>query len=243
MYAYIRGKLEAKLADSVIVEAAGVGYKIFTSSNTLASLPAAGIAVGGGRRDGGGDGGGSDGGDGSGNSGSRSVSTGSAGSSGSVKLYTRFIVKEDSHTLYGFLTQEELGVFDILLTVSKVGPKIALGILSAASPSQFGLAVITEDYKALTRAQGVGRKLAQTIVFELKDKLSKEQGAFSELKSAIGGGSADIAERGKFAEAVSALMILGYGSADANRMTSAAYADELGLEDIIRNALVGAGKL
>ncbi|MDR1060278.1 MAG: Holliday junction branch migration protein RuvA [Clostridiales bacterium] len=259
MYAYIKGKLEAKAADYVVVEAAGVGYRIFTSANTLASLPsapqgadpaaadpAAGEAGQGGAGNSGGmgDAGNAGGMDGTGNAGG----TGGArewGGGRAVKLHTRLMVKEDAHTLYGFLTQEELGIFDILLTVSKVGPKVALALLSAITPSQFGLAVLTEDYGALTRAQGVGKKLAQTIVFELRDKLSKSQLVAQGARAGAAGGAAgaeSAAERGKFSEAVSALMILGYKAADANRMVSASYEDGLDIEDIIRNALSSAGK-
>jgi Holliday junction DNA helicase RuvA len=281
MYAYIRGKLEAKAADHVVVEAAGVGYRIYTSANTLAALPslslpgmpppaaeagretkardkASGRSNGGARGAPGaaanaaganaaamaasGRGGGAE----------TAAAAGAPATEGAesgrvVKLHTRLVVKEDSQTLYGFLTQEELGIFDILLTVSKVGPKIALGLLSAVTPSQFGLAVVSEDYGALTRAQGVGKKLAQTIVFELRDKLGKSQAALLQGAGlgAVPGGAqlgGDAAERGKFSEAVSALMILGYKSADAQRMIAAAYSDSAELEDIIRNALASAGR-
>ncbi|MDR3120166.1 MAG: Holliday junction branch migration protein RuvA [Clostridiales bacterium] len=209
MYAYIRGRLDGKQSDCVVVEAAGVGYRVYTSMSTLSRLPAADTEI---------------------------------------KLYTHFSVREDAHILYGFLTKEELGMFEILLTVSGVGPKAALAMLSAVSPSQFGLAVLTEDVKLLTRAQGVGSKLAQKIVFELRDKLAKDQAAggsggafagFGAGAAADAGAAGELAERGKFAEAVGALLILGYSASEANHAVEAIYSDELEIEEIIRRALRG----
>ena len=140
-------------------------------------------------------------------------------------------------SLYGFATQEELGMFELLLTVSGVGPKAALALLSAVSPSKFGLAVITDDTKTLTRAQGIGAKMAQRIILELKDKIKKEQlalntGAGFEKAAAAGGSS-------RLSEAVSALMVLGYTPLEANRAVAAVYSDDLDLETIIRNSLKG----
>ena len=173
-----------------------------------------------------------------------------------VKLYTRFIVREDAHTLYGFLTREELGMFETLLSVSGVGPKAALALLSAVTPSKFGLAVLTEDYKLLTRAQGVGPKLAQKIVFELRDKMKKElTGAGGRASGAAGadapGGEAAFAgiyggveyeDHGKFGEAVEALIVLGCSASEANAVVSRVYKDELSIEDIIRGALAEFGR-
>jgi len=205
MYAYIRGVLDSKKIDSVIVEAGGVGYQIFTAPSILSRLPAA---------------------------------------NSEVRLYTRLIVREDSHTLYGFISKDEQGMFDTLLTVSGVGPKAALSLVSAISPSQFGLAVLTEDYKQLTRAQGVGAKLAQKIIFELRDKMQKGLGGAADGKGAAAGLAglagavgAELADHGKFGEAVEALMVLGYTAVEANGAVSAVYKDESSLENIIRAAL------
>ena len=157
-----------------------------------------------------------------------------------VKLFTHLIVREDAHILFGFLTQEELNMFEILLKVSGVGPKVALSIMSAVEPSGFGLAVLTEDVKMLTRAQGVGAKLAQKIVFELKDKMKKEQiegfdlsmQAFEREKAADGG---------KFSEAVSALTILGFSPLEARKAVVAVYSEELEIEEIVKAALKSSG--
>jgi len=163
-----------------------------------------------------------------------------------VRLFTHFIVREDAHTLYGFLTRDELGMFETLLTVSGVGPKAALALVSAMQPPQFGLAVLTEDYKLLTRAQGVGTKLAQKIVFELRDKMKKEI-SITGSGSGIGAGAAGvpaagIVEHGKFGDAVEALMVLGCSAVEANITVAAVYKDDLPLEEIIRGALAEIGR-
>jgi Holliday junction DNA helicase RuvA len=158
-----------------------------------------------------------------------------------VKLYTHFIVREDAHLLFGFLSKDELGMFETLLTVSGVGPKAALSLVSALQPSQFGLAVLTEDYKLLTRAQGVGAKLAQKIIFELRDKMRKEISASGDGRGipvySMGAAGAELTDHGKFGEAVEALIVLGYSGVEANGAVSAVFKDESSLEAIIRAAL------
>ena len=95
-----------------------------------------------------------------------------------AKLYTYLNVREDAMELFGFASQSELRSFKLLIGVSGVGPKAALSILSATTPQQLAMAVVMGDEKALTAAQGVGKKIAQRIILELKDKLAKEQGSF-----------------------------------------------------------------
>lgn len=161
----------------------------------------------------------------------------SAGSGGNeVKVFTHLHVREDILSLYGFITQEELGMFELLITVSGVGPKAAISLLSAVSPSKFGLAVITDDIKTLTRAQGIGNKMAQRIILELKDKIKKEQlaavsGSMREQAVSDARGSS------KASEAVSALMVLGYTAVEAGRSVLEVYSDDMDLESIIRNSL------
>lgn len=161
----------------------------------------------------------------------------SAGSDGAeVKVFTHLYVREDVLSLYGFVTQEELGMFELLITVSGVGPKAAISMISAISPSKFGLAVITDDANTLTRAQGIGNKMAQRIILELKDKIKKEQlAAVSGLikeqpMSDVRGGS-------KASEAVSALMVLGYTAVEASRAVSAVYLNDMDLETVIKSSL------
>jgi Holliday junction DNA helicase RuvA len=200
MYAYIKGKLEARGSDYIIIEAGGVGYRIYTTQNTLEEAGRLGLGQ-------------------------------------EFKAYTHLYVREDVMDLFGFATNEELSVFKLLLTVSGIGPKVALSLLSAVSPSKLSLAVITDDARTLTRAQGVGNKMAQRIILELKDKIKKEQIALAadigpELPQEPHAGS-------RWSEAVSALMVLGYTQAEAGRAVASSYSDGLELEEIIRKALKG----
>lgn len=154
-----------------------------------------------------------------------------------VKVFTHLHVREDIMSLYGFLTQEELGMFELLLTVSGVGPKAAVSLISSVSPSKFGLAVITEDAKTLTKAQGVGTKVAQRIILELKDKIKKEQltsGAVTKEEISIAS-----RDNSRASEAISALMVLGYTPLEASRAVSAVYSEEMDLEAVIKSALRG----
>lgn len=127
-----------------------------------------------------------------------------------VKIYTYLKVGEDIFDLYGFTTSEELSMFKLMLSVSGVGPKAALSILTALPPAEFALAVVTEDYKAISRAQGVGPKLAQRIALELRDKLKKtdmlSSKAVANLSAPAGGAGND---------ALEALLVLGYSQAEA----------------------------
>ena len=105
-----------------------------------------------------------------------------------AKLYTHLHVREDIFELYGFSSQAELNSFRMLIGVSGVGPKAALSVLSAATPQNLALSIVTGDEKALTAAPGIGKKIAQRIILELKDKLAKEQSSFS----AQGGGAVPV---------------------------------------------------
>ena len=96
-----------------------------------------------------------------------------------ARLYTYLHVREDIFELYGFASQQELNSFKMLIGVSGVGPKAALAILSATTPQNLALSIVTEDEKALTAAQGIGKKIAQRIILELKDKLAKDQSSFT----------------------------------------------------------------
>ncbi len=149
------------------------------------------------------------------------------------RLYTYLNVGEDVFDLYGFATQGELNSFRQLLAVSGVGPKAALAILSAVTPEGLAMAVVTGDEKALTAAPGIGKKIAQRIILELKDKLAKEQQAegFSAASAAVPSGA------GKAAEAAQALSVLGYSSADVSAALKGLDADALPLEELVRQAL------
>jgi len=154
-----------------------------------------------------------------------------------IKVYTYLHIREDAWLLFGFLTEEELKMFEQLLKVSGVGPKAAMSLVSHIPPSRFGLAVLTDDADAFTKAPGIGKKTALRIILELKDKLKKEQG--EELKTLASGTDWGEKTAGKIQEAVSALMMLGYSSQEANRAVSSVYHEDKSLEDIIRDALKG----
>ena len=167
MFAYIKGILEEKSSNYVVVETAGIGYKIFmgeTAINTIGEI------------------------------------------SEKVKVYTHYHVREDEVSLYGFKTNEELRMFELLISVSGVGAKSALVTLSNIEPSSFALAVITNDTSKLVKIPGIGAKTAARIILELKDKLKNEQ--------AISNGNKEIKtvviDNQKIKEAVSALQVLGY---------------------------------
>ena len=131
-----------------------------------------------------------------------------------VKLYTYLAVREDAMELFGFYSIGEHSAFKQLITVSGVGPKAAISILSTLTPEQFAAAVCSGDTKALGKAAGVGAKTAARIVLELKDKLAKEFGTVG-VPAAVSGGKA-VAAGGKLNDAVNALLVLGYTKQEAS---------------------------
>lgn len=148
-------------------------------------------------------------------------------------LYTYLHVREDNVELFGFSTEQELNCFKMLLSVSGVGPKAGLAILSDTNPERFALTVATGDYKAFTKTKGVGPKLAQRVVLELKDKISKEQISSAENAQvdfeAVTNGS-------NTSEAISALVVLGYSQTEA--ASAVAKLDpSLSVEELIRQSL------
>ncbi|MGI6201793.1 MAG: Holliday junction branch migration protein RuvA [Eubacteriales bacterium] len=155
-----------------------------------------------------------------------------AGKTGKVKLYTYLSVRDDALELYGFYSVEEASVFRMLITVSGVGPKAAMSILSTMSPEQFALAVTAGDAKALSKAPGVGPKTAARIILELKDKLSKEVDVPAPDAAAADAPPAS----GVIGEAQNALLVLGYSRAEAMWATKDAD-PSAGLEAVIREAL------
>ena len=148
------------------------------------------------------------------------------------RLYTYLNVGEGVFDLYGFATQNELNSFKLLLGVSGVGPKAALAILSSGSPESLAMAIITGDEKTLTAAPGIGKKIAQRIILELKDKLSKGQES-----GVLAAGGASSAGAGKAAEAAAALAVLGYSQSEISAAMRGIEIDALSLEEVIRQAL------
>lgn len=192
MYYYIKGKIAKKCENSIIIDNGGIGYRIYTSANSLNA----------------------------------------AGEQGStVTMYTHLNVREDVFDLYGFVTEEEREMFLDLISVSGVGPKAALAVLSVATPAKLALAVISEDVKTITKAQGVGPKMAQRMILELKDKLKNEEIVLDQGEEVLS------AEDGSISEAVSALVVLGYNVNDAKNAVGKA-GKSGSTEEIIKRALV-----
>ena len=152
-----------------------------------------------------------------------------------AKLYTYMNVREDAVDLFGFSSQSELHSFKLLLGVSGVGPKAALAILSTNTPANLAMAVVMGDEKALTAAPGIGKKIAQRIILELKDKLAKEQASFGPDT----GGSVPLTvlPNDKAKEAGAALAVLGYSGSEVAAALKGIDIDTLPLEEIIRQAL------
>lgn len=195
MYAYIKGSLEEKLKDSIVVETGGIGYKIYVSEQTMDKLGELGEKV---------------------------------------KIYTHYHVREDSISLYGFLSNEELKMFELLIQVSGIGAKTAIVMLSNISPSEFAIAVISNDIKTLTKIPGVGSKSAQRIVLELKDKLKTEDAISKNTEDLPTDNTVD---NEKVEEATQALQILGYNKGEVKKVIEKLKVKDLSIEDIIKQAL------
>ena len=146
MYAYIKGTLETKSTNYVVVENNGIGYKIYMSVKSIGTI-------------------------------------GEIGSN--VKVHIHYHVREDNISLYGFNTEEELRMFEILINVSGIGTKSAIAMLSDITPSSFALAVINNNVSRLTKIPGVGTKTAQRLILELKDKLKSESKSESDEEDNI----------------------------------------------------------
>lgn len=145
-------------------------------------------------------------------------------------------VGEDLFDLYGFATQNELNSFKLLIGVSGVGPKAALAILSAGTPETLSMAIVTGDEKTLTAAPGVGKKLAQRIILELKDKMSKDVSSVLDFSGGKGT-SAPAMFASKATEAAQALAVLGYSSQEVSAALKGVDVENLPLEEIIRQSL------
>ena len=154
-----------------------------------------------------------------------------------VKLFTYLAVREDGLELFGFSTETELATFKLLITVSGVGPKAAMAILSHLTPEKFALAVCTDDRKTIAKANGIGPKTAARIILELKDKMMKESGGALPEVGNVSAASAQAPSRGKLSEAVDALVVLGYSRAEAMNVLKDIDTSALELEEIIRVSL------
>lgn len=155
-----------------------------------------------------------------------------ADKSGVVTMYVQLVVREDSQELVGFTTNEELSMYKHLTSVSGVGPKAAIAILSTSTPAEVALAVMTDDVKTITRASGVGPKLAKRVILELRDKLKNEDILPSEIS--VSDISAPLSD--SLTEAAAALTVLGYSANDAKAAVSK-LDPTLAVEDLVREAL------
>ncbi len=161
MYEYISGRVDYIGEDYAVIDISGLGYRVFTTQNSMKSLKLGEIS----------------------------------------KIFTHLIVKEDDLILYGFATREELGMFKLLISVSGVGPKAAASLLNQYKASELAAAILGRDIAKLSKAQGIGKKISERIILELKDKIDTESAV-----GAIGafGGSDEISQ------VIEALTALGY---------------------------------
>lgn len=193
MYAYIKGTLEEKSTDSIVVETAGIGYKIYVSEHTMSKLGEIGEKV---------------------------------------KIYTHYHVREDNISLYGFMSNEELKMFELLLQVSGIGAKTAIAMLSNITPSKFALAIISNDLKTLTKIPGIGNKSAQRMVLELKDKLKTQTAIEDDEEEATPNDNSE-----SINEAGQALQILGYNKSEISKVFDKFDTHNLSTEELIKEAL------
>lgn len=169
-----------------------------------------------------------------------------------VKVHTYYKVREDDISIYGFNTLEELKMFELLISVSGVGAKTALTMLAVCEPSEFALAVISEDVKALTAIPGIGAKSAQRIILELKDKITKEQ-QIEKINKQVNSKAKETTEvenklqlvienNTKVEEAMAALQVLGYNKKEIEKVFSKLDKNELSTEELIKRGLNLLGK-
>lgn len=199
MLAYIKGSLEMKFNNYVVIEVGGLGYKVFMSESAIEKL---------------------------GNTGDM------------VKVHTHYHVREDDISIYGFLSNDELKMFELLIGVSGIGAKSAINMLSKITPSSFALAVITNDTSKLVKIPGIGAKTAARIILELKDKLKTIEAVEqenNEIKEAL-------VEDNKISEAISALQVLGYNRKEIDKVLEKLDKETLSLEEIIKKSLFILGK-
>ena len=197
MFAYIKGSLEIKSTNYIVIEAGGIGYKIYMSAKSIGTI-------------------------------------GNIGEN--VKVHTHYHVREDDISLYGFNTEEELRMFEILISVSGVGVKSALTMLSDISPASFAMAVINDDVTRLTKVPGVGKKTAQRLILELKDKLKSEDISGEEISKT------DIKEDKIDNDAIIALKVLGYNKKEIEQALEKIDIRDLTVEDTIKTALKYLGR-
>ena len=153
-----------------------------------------------------------------------------------AKLYTYVHIREDSFEIYGFSGKSEKRCFEMLLGVSGVGPKAALSILSVNTPESLIMSIVSGNERAITAAAGVGKKIAQRVILELKDKMAKETESVS-FQDATAFSPVAVSDRSKLGDASAALAVLGYSAPEINAALKAVDTENLTLEQIIKAAL------
>ena len=153
-----------------------------------------------------------------------------------AKLYTYVYLREDVMEIYGFSGKSEKHCFEMLLGVSGVGPKAALAILSVNTPESLMMSIISGNEKAITAAAGVGKKIAQRVILELKDKMAKETQSVS-FDGAAAFAAPVVSDKSKLGDASAALAVLGYSASEINAALKNIPMDDLSLEEIIKQAL------
>lgn len=204
MLAYIKGIIEAKADEYIVIDVGGLGYKIFMSGISIQNIGEIGEQV---------------------------------------KVHTYYRVREDDISIFGFITQEELKMFELLLTVSGVGAKVALAILANISVTDFAIAVINADVTKIVQVPGIGKKSAERIILELKDKLKKIQ---QEDKMAVTSANTKIEkaieQNNNIQEAISALQVLGYNKKEIEKAFEKIEKENITTEDLIRKGLLILGQ-
>ena len=197
MLAYIKGSLEMKMTDYVVIDVGGLGYKVYMTTTDMDNLGKIGDIV---------------------------------------KVYTYYRVREDDVSIFGFNTNEQLRMFELLLSVSGVGAKTALSMVAVAEPSEFAIAVISEDVSYLTKIPGIGAKSAQRIILELKDKMKKENTVIEakNIKIQI--------DNNKIEEAIAALQVLGYNKKEIEKVFATIDKTNMTTEDLIKKGLNALGR-
>ena len=160
----------------------------------------------------------------------------------SAKVYICEQVREDAFDLYGFATAGERRCFEMLISVSGVGPKVAIAILSSNTPERVCAAIMSDDERALTSAPGVGKRLAQRIILELKDKIQKQSGSMTPTDMGVTMPASGGGEQTKLSDLMSALTVLGYSRTECAAAIKGLDLEAMSLEDAIRAALRGMMK-
>lgn len=159
-----------------------------------------------------------------------------------VKVHTYYKVREDDISIFGFNSLEELRMFELLISVSGIGAKTAVAMLDVCEPTEFALAIISEDVKTLTQIPGIGAKSAQRIILELKDKMKKEQQIQELTKASKGQNLVKTKLEERIQEAMAALQVLGYNKREIEKAFDKLAKEDMSTEELIRKGLTILGK-